>query len=48
VVAVCNWLNAPGWIAWGLPIVIIAGAVISWIVRLAKWAAGRSETTRTA
>ena len=37
MVAVCNWLNAPTWVMWGLPIVICGGAVVTWITRLAKW-----------
>ena len=47
MVAVCNWLNAPAWVTWGLPIVICGGAAITWAVRLAKWAAGRPGTPGT-
>jgi len=44
VVAVCNRLNAPNRIMWGLPIVIYVGAVITWITRLARWAAKKPRT----
>jgi len=44
VVAVCNWLNAPDWVAIGLPVVICGGAVVTWVVRLVKWAARRPTT----
>ena len=42
MVAVCDWLNAPSWIAIGLPVLICAGAVVTWIVRLARWASRRT------
>jgi hypothetical protein len=44
VVAVCNWLDAPTWITWGLPIVICGGTAIGWVVRLVKWANRRPGT----
>jgi hypothetical protein len=43
VVAVCNWLNAPSWLAVGLPILICGGAIVTWIVRLVRWAARRPQ-----
>lgn len=42
MVAVCDWLNAPGWIAIGLPVLICGGAVVTWLVRLVRWAGKRS------
>jgi hypothetical protein len=44
VVAVCNWLDAPAWVTWGLPIVICGGMAVGWIVRLVKWAGKRPGT----
>ena len=33
MVAVCNWLNAPDWVAIGLLVVICGGAAVTWVVR---------------
>ncbi len=42
MIAVCDWLNAPSWLAVGLPVLIVAGVAIGWIVRLVKWAGRRT------
>jgi hypothetical protein len=44
VVAVCNWLNAPAWITWGLPIVICGGTAVGWVVRAVKAVSSRPAT----
>jgi len=44
VVAVCNWLNAPAWVTWGLPIVICGGTAVGWVVRVVKSARKRPAT----
>jgi hypothetical protein len=45
VVAVCNWLNAPSWITWGLPIVICGVTALGWTVRAVKAAGKRPGAT---
>jgi hypothetical protein len=44
VVAVCNWLNAPVWITWGLPTIICGGTAIGWVVRAVKAGSRRPAT----
>jgi hypothetical protein len=45
VVAVCDWLNAPSWVAIGLPVLICGGALITWAVRLLKSATRGPRTS---
>lgn len=45
MVAVCDWLNAPDWVAIWLPVLICVGAAITWVVRLVKWAARTPKTS---